>query len=237
MNIVSVFQDCEDRINVETNGQFSLKMFNRFSRIAELRLLEWLTGDINAMMPPEPYLSQKNKDWLSPLIKKYPANVVDGELVRPKDYYRYESLSSLSGNFDCEDDEQLVVVKTPVKILSSRDKFYGLVRTNIESLKPTIEKPIALLSGNSFEFFPTDIGSVKLEYVRYPIYGMIGIRFDEDYQQEVPDEDSTIDYEWGEWAREILIYFIVDSFSNRTREQALKQVNVMTNKTIRDSKQ
>lgn len=237
MKIIEVFQDCEDRINVETNGQLTLKMFNRFSRLGELRLMEWLTGDINAMIPPEPYLSQKNKDWLSPFIKKYSNNVTNGEFQRPSNYYRYESITSLSGTTSCGDDEQPEPIKTPVKILSSRDKFNSLVRTNIEGLKPSINNPITLQSGKTFEFFPSDIGTITLEYVRYPIFGQIVIIQDATYNEEVPDEVNSIDYEWDEWAREVLIYFIVDAFANRTREQALKQTNILTNKTVRDSKQ
>lgn len=236
ISVTEVFQHCEDRINVETNGQLSLTMFNRFSKIGELRLMEWLTGDINAMIPPEPYLSQKNKDWLSTFITPKSFNVTNGEIPKPADYYRFESIVSLSGSIECGKSEEMVVSKNPITLLSSKDKFYSLVRTNIEELKPTIEDPIAYL-GSNFEFYPTDIGSVILEYVRYPKYAKISVVTDVTLGIEVADEANSINYEWDEWAIEVLVFFIVDAFANRVREQALKQTNVLTNKTVRDSKQ
>lgn len=233
--VVSVYQDCSDRINVEENGQFSYVMFNRFSRLGELRLLEWLSGDISAVIPPEPYRSQKNRDWLAPFLVKYSANLSNGSITRPSDYYLYQDLYSLSGDTSCDDTEELVVVKQPVEILSN-DKFYQRARTFISGLRPSIKKPIAKQVGKSFEFLPEELGSVTLEYIRYPKFASIVTKIDTVYNEEVPNESLSINYEWDEWARELLVFFICDAFANRTREQSLKAVNAMTNKTIRESK-
>jgi hypothetical protein len=109
INVIDIYQDSADRINVEENGQFSYSMFNRFSKLAELRLLEWLSGDISAIIPPEPFRSQKNDDWLSPFIVKYASNVTNGQITRPVDYYLYQDLYSLSGSQLCDDDTELVI--------------------------------------------------------------------------------------------------------------------------------
>lgn len=236
MNVIEIYQDCKDRINVEENGQFVIPMFNRFSKLAELRLIEWISGDVSAIIPPEPFRSQKNSDWLTPFIVKFPSNVINGAITRPDDYYLYQDLYSLSGSQPCDDDTELVVKKRPVKVLSN-SKFYQRVATYIKSLKPSIAKPIAKQTGKQFEFEPSDIGSVTLEYVRYPKFASIAVKQDDVHNQQVPDPTGGVDYEWGEWAREILIFFICDSFANRTREQALKATNIMTGKTVRDSKQ
>jgi hypothetical protein len=236
INVIDIYQDSADRINVEENGQFSYSMFNRFSKLAELRLLEWLSGDISAIIPPEPFRSQKNDDWLSPFIVKYASNVTNGQITRPVDYYLYQDLYSLSGSQLCDDDTELVIEKRPVKVLPN-SKFYQRVATYIQSLKPSIKKPIAKQTGKDFEFAPSDIGSVTLEYVRYPKFASIAKVVDEQFMEEVPDIPNCVNYEWDEWAREILVFFICDSFANRTREQALKSTNIITGKTIRDSKQ
>lgn len=235
IGVVSVYQDCSDRINVEENGQFSYVMFNRFSRLGELRLLEWLSGDISAIIPPEPYRSQKNRDWLAPFLVKYSANLSDGSITRPSDYYLYQDLYSLSGDTSCDNTEELVVVKQPVEVLSN-DKFYQRARTFISGLRPSIKKPIAKQVGKSFEFLPEELGSVTLEYIRYPSFASIATVLDEVHNELIPDEAASVNYEWDEWAREQLVFFICDAFANRTREQSLKTVNAMTNKTIRESK-
>ena len=235
ISATAVYTDCSDRINVEENGQFSLSMFNRFSRLAELRLIEWISGDISAIMPPEPFRSQKNADWLSPFITKYPVNVAEGIITRPDDYYLFQNIYDLTGKEDCGSIDDLIVVKKPITVLSAA-KFQQRAITYIKSLKPSIDKPIAKQVGKTFEFLPEDIGSVVLEYVRYPKFASIATKVDQVYFQEIPDEVNTINYEWDEWAREILVFFICDAFANRTREQALKSVNIITGKTIRDSK-
>lgn len=234
MDVIGVYQNCADRINVAENGQFSYAMFNRFSKLAELRLIEWLSGDISAIVPPEPFRSQKHSDWLSPFIIKMPVNVENGVIQRPTDYYLFQDLYSLNGDVDCDDTEEMVIRKVPIKVLSN-SKFYQRARTFIKSLQPSVDKPIAKQGGKSFEFLPDDIGSVVLEYVRYPKFASIATKFDSVYNQLVPD--TVINYEWDEWANEILVYFICDAFANRTREQALKTTNIMTGKTIRESKQ
>lgn len=234
INVIATYQNCADRINVAENGQFSYSMFNRFSKLAELRLTEWLSGDISAIVPPEPFRSQKNSDWLSPLIVKFPVNVKEGAIARPSDYYLFQDLYSLGGDTDC-DMEDVVIKKTPIKVLSN-SKYYQRARTFIKSLQPSLEKPIAKQGGKSFEFLPDDIGSVVLEYVRYPKFASIATKIDTVYNQEIPDETKSIDYEWDEWASEPLVFFICDAFANRTREQALKTANIMTGKTIRESK-
>ena len=235
LSIIDIYKGCEDRINVEENGQFSYPMFNRFSKLAELNLLDWLSGDISALIPPEPFRTQKNSDYLSPFIVKYPVNVKDGIITRPDDYYLYQDLYCLSGDAECDDTEEMVISKIPVKVLSN-SKFYQRARTYIKSLQPSLKKPIAKQGGKEYQFLPEDIGSVVLEYVRYPKFAFITTVQDEVYNQPVPDAANSKDYEWDEWASGILVWFICDAFANRTREQALKVANSMTGKVVREYK-
>ena len=92
MNIYEVYQDCIDLINESENGQFSFARFNRYSWRAQLNFIDWLSGNLDGRTPPEPYLSAKNKDWLSPFITKYPKQVTNGIVPKPADYYGFENM-------------------------------------------------------------------------------------------------------------------------------------------------
>lgn len=233
--VAEVYLDCADDINIQENGAFNYDMFNRFSWRGQLRLMDWLSGDVSGVIPPEPYRTQKNRDWLSDFVVSYKANVVDGIITRPQDYYLYQDLFVLKGNLtDCDDDEK-IIEDDPVTLLSN-DKFKVRAKTNIKRLKPSHGKPIVKQVGRTFEWKPIDIGSVKLEYIRYPAKAIIVTKLDTTYNEEVPDEDASTDFEWNENARGILCWFIVDSFNNRTREQGSKQMQLQTGKTVRDAR-
>jgi hypothetical protein len=230
LSIVSIYDDVvKDTANSDQNGAITYDMFTRMSKRAELRLLDWLSGDVSNERPPAPYLTQKNKDWLSPFIVKLPAQVVNGVIQRPADYYQYENFYRLGTkvNADCEDDDiQPTECNTPIEILDGQ-QFYERCNTYIEELKPSLNVPICKLLGNTFEVLPKDLGSVCLEYIRYPNYGSIIPKIDVIYNEEVPD--IVTNYEWNENSRELLIWFICDTFANHTREQALKQFNAASN--------
>jgi hypothetical protein len=237
LNVNDIRLDVLDRINQPENGELSIDRFNRYSWIAQLSLLDWLSGDISAKEPPEPYLSSKNKSWLSPFIATYPVQVIDGKVVKPPDYYNSEN-TYLLGQFNevsrCYEpvEDNGVQKNTPITILDG-DKFTERSNTYIDELKPTFKTPIAKIVGNSFQFNPTDLGSIVIEYIRYPKKSMLKTKFDAVYYQDVYDEQNSIDFEWEEYARPILTWYICDLFFDYTREQAGKQFNAATGKTAR----
>lgn len=233
---VDIYQDVSFRINKSQNGDLTYSQFNAISWLAELKLLDWLSGSFSGNEPPEPYLTQKNRDWLSFLITPYTAQAVDGIITRPEDYYQFEDLSRITGIIqECEDEQEEDVEEPPVPTirLLSNDKFNQRLETNIKALKPSFKKAIAKQVGLTFQFAPKDIGSVKLEYIRYPHRASIVTMMDTVYNEEVPDPAASTDYEWGEYARNPLIWFMCDEFSNHNREQALKAFNSATLKTAR----
>lgn len=236
ISVIEGYQDCVDRINPQENGVFTYAMYNRFAWLAQLRMLEWLSGDVSGVVPPEPYRTQKNRDWLAPFVVKYSANATDGFITRPSNYYLYQDLYLLRGETsDCDDGEEVLVENIPVTLLSN-DKFYKRANTFINGLKPTQDKAIVKQVGRNFEFLPSDIGSVNLEYIRYPLKSFLATKIDTTINDEVPDLPNCIDFEWDEYAREILVWFIVAYFSMNTRETALFNVNLETGKTVREGK-
>lgn len=236
INVKSIHADVvQDSVNKFENGNLSIPMFSRLSRIGELWLIDWLTGDTAAQQPPAPYLSQKNKDWLAPLIKKFPVNIVNGSFTRPADYYQYENMYRIAApTSDCEDEnpDYAEVPNANITLLDGA-KFNERSTTYISELKPSMGKAIAKQVGKDFEFFPKDLGPVVLEYIRYPVFAELKSKMDTVYNEEVPDDATSINYEWDENARPLLVWKITDLFFNHTREQAGKQFNAASGKTVR----
>lgn len=228
---VSLYNDVvKDSANSDQNGELSYSQFSRLSRRAELLLLDYLSGGVSNERLPIPWVSQKNKDWLSPFITKYPKQVVNGFIDKPEDYYQWENFFKLGSKegIDCEDEEETPVdeCNTPIEIVDGQE-FYDRCNTDIEELQVSLDKPIAKLAGNKIEVLPKDLGSVVLEYIRQPVFASITGKIDPEYNEEVPD--VVVDYEWEEWARPYLVFWIVDMFCNKTRESAEKQFNAASN--------
>lgn len=241
IEVLGVYQDVAlDNVNEHENGSLSYGMFNRISRRAELRLIDFLTGDVEGIKPPFEDFSQKQRDWIAPFIEKYKVNVgSDGEVPRPKDYYKWDNaflLGDRKVSESCDPDDKNEPTdgcSTRVELMSGQ-KFYNRCNTFIEDLNPSFDKPIAKMVGKKIELMPRDLGPVVIEYIRLPKFASINGGIDPVYNQ--PQATSVLDYEWDEFARELLIWFITDTFAIHTREQSLKQTNAMTGKLIRDQK-
>lgn len=227
---ISLYDDVvKDTANTDQNGELSYSQFTRLLRRAETLLLDWISGGVTNERLPIPWVSQKNKDWLSPFIKKWEKQVTGGTIDKPPDYYQYENFFKLGSkiNADCEDDDEPAdECNTPIEIVDGQ-QFYERCNTYIEELQVSLSKPIAKELGNKFEVMPKDLGSVCLEYIRQPVFGSITGKLDPTYNEEVPD--VVVDLEWEDWARPYLIFFITDMISNKTRESALKQFNAASN--------
>jgi hypothetical protein len=238
IKISSIYEDvAKDSANEYENGRLSIDRFNRFSRRAELSLIDWLTGGAAPDNLPTAYLTQKDKNWLSPFILSTKGQVLDGRYERPKDYYQKDALYRLGppadDNTDCNDDKPPSDCNTPIEILDGKEFDYRCT-TWIDELKPTFNLPIAKWIGDELQFSPRDIGAIGLDYIRYPVFGVIVPTVDPVYNQEIPDENASTNYEWPEAVRNIFVFMITDMFANNTREQALKEMNVETGKTERE---
>ena len=73
-----------------------------------------------------------------------------------------------------------------------------------------------------FYFFPKQLGQVNLEYIKYPTAGHVQSTIDPMTMDEVVTNVS--DFEWPEFARELIVWFIVDGYATWNRESALKQI-------------
>lgn len=234
MNIVSVYNDYLDRTAAEENGITTIEKFNRFSRLAELRLVDYLSGDVEGLKPPEPYSNQKLRDFLSILLKSDLLQSKDGKIEKPADYYRFDSNAVVGSYRDnvCGKDVVVSAGNTPIEILDGQ-QFDKRTMTYIKRLQPSMTRPIGKMVGKFIETAPVDLGTVKLYYVRYPVFGEIKTKLDTVYNEVVPDEAGSTNYEWDENVRNLLLYFLVQQFHVSTRENALAEQNELVNKSAR----
>lgn len=229
--VISIYNDVIDDVNEDENGSLNYAMFNRLSKRAEIRILDWLTGNVRGDVAPIPYLTQKNRDLIMHLITPWRKHVANGKVGRPNDYYSYENLSRLVGK-GCDEsdtDTPKTSCDVPIELLSNQ-AFNTRCKSFITGLNPTPEKPIAKAVGDTFVFKPSDIGDIELEYIRYPKFAQIRTKFDEVYNEEIPDESKSDNYEWPEGIRESLVWVITDLFSVHNRERALKEANLIKGK-------
>jgi len=244
ISISSVKDDVDQQIG-KANGSLTITDFNRLSRRAENRFLDWITGKVEGNILPQMYTTQKDKDFVSPFIVAFKSALTDSKITKPTDYYLYENMYALSlkevlcdedgSDSSCDDEEKEVsadssnIEKDVIELLDGQ-RFYIRAKSKIKGLSPSLKKPIAKEIGNSFEFLPNELGGVVLEYVRYPIYAVAVSEIDPIFNTEIVGSSST-DYEWKESAREMLVWIIVDLYSNSVRENALKTFNQATAKT------
>lgn len=229
IDVISLYEDASrDDANKNENGTFSHAMFNRLLRRAENYLLKFLTGDlVPAPDFPMPYETQKNKDYLKNFIVRFPAN--NGFTI-PADYFHWDNLYKIGSYQTTECDTEDVVnvegCNTPIQILDGQ-AFHNRCNSYIKGLRPSQGKPIAKIVNNQVVINPADIGSVALEYIRYPKYGKIVSQRDTVYNRDIaaPAPIST-NLEWDEWAREPLIWFMVNKFATKTSNKSLKEFNL-----------
>lgn len=232
-----IFEDVTiDNAATVENGDLSLAGFSRISKRAELRLEDWVTGSVSDATPPAIYTTEKVRGWASPFSKQVMFNVENGSSIIPADFYMYETLAIKNSvlQADCEtgvqsetDDADGTIEVLDAQVFDDRCKTY------IERLRPSIERPIAKRVGNTFQYSPKDLGTIKLTYFRYPIFAKIVSKLDPVYNNEVIDENLSTNYEWGEYARELLVWFICDTYALKNRERALKELLNATGKSAR----
>lgn len=226
INVISLYQDTvRDDVNETENGYFAYEQFNRNLRRAEMNLQKFLTGDLVASNDyPVPYNVQKIKDYLSPFIVRETFN---NNFDLPADYYTWENLYKI-GSFKsaaCDDPDEIITVdgcNTPIPILDGH-VYYNRCNSDIEGLKPEEGSPIAKIVKKRVEIMPAGIGSVALEYIRYPKFGEIKWVDDPIFNQPVADPLTSINLEWGEEAREPLIWFMVNKFATHISSRSAKE--------------
>lgn len=233
INVVQFYEDCRDAINTDENGNLSYRRFNRFLWVAQLMAIDILTGKLSGGSIPSNYFTQKSKDLLANFVVIKNENITNGQMAKPDDYYTYDTFElfgSKNDNIDCE-NEEITGANTPIQILDSA-QFSLRGNTYIDEMKPTISTPIAKLEGKTFSFLPKALGGVKLVYIKFPVKAEIKIIINPQTNNEEPDLVNSVNLEWDESTRNLLLYCLVDSFSMWNREQQLFQQNQIKGKNM-----
>lgn len=241
ITVSSVFDDVRQMVAKE-NGYVSISDFNKLSKRAENRLLDWGTGRIEGTFLPQMYTTQKDKDFVAPFITKYKAMLSDdGTISKPEDYYLFENLYGLSleeaacdeDEKECGDTDSQKIKKDTIELLNGSEFAFRL-NTRIKGLKPSVQKAICKEVGSGFEFAPEELAGVTLEYVRYPVYAVAVGMIDPTYNDEVINPNASTNYEWGEYARDMLVWIICDLFFDTIRESAGKSMNMATGGAVKN---
>lgn len=210
-------------ISISETGQMTPDNFNIWLKRGEIFLIHFLTGNItNAGNFPMPYETQKCKDYLKNFITK---KEVNNGFVLPDDYYQWDNLykiGSYNATIGCENEGDVKRVENcdkPIEILDGQE-FKSRCTNEIEEMNPTLENPIAKIINSSVETEPTDVGSMRLEYIRYPKFGKLVMKKDEVFNTIVVDEDLSGELEWDMWALEYLIWKVKDYYYERTRNKS-----------------
>lgn len=211
--------------NVSESGHITTENFNNWLERTEINILRFLTGDlVDAKDFPMPYDKQKCKDYLKNFITSAKANNV---IPIPTDYYYWDNLYKL-GTFNdtnCEPkDDDFEQCNTPIEILDGQ-QFNTRCKSFVAGIKPSQGSPIAKIIDNKIVTAPKEVGSMCLEYIRYPKFGKLVISTNNQFKEEEVDVLASTDLEWDVWAKEYLINGIVNLFSKHTRERALKEFN------------
>lgn len=209
------------------------------SRRGEIRCLDYLTGDVENIKPPMMYTTSKLKNWVSFLITRKEGIVSNGVYTKPDDYYRKENMYNLSpvtDVFDCESENtDFYAINNPIDIVDGWE-FSDRIQSYIRGVKPDIKNPIAKEIGGVFEIEPKQIGAVALEYIRYPKFAVIQTKNDTVYNDLVIDEVNSTNYEWPEYASELLIWFITNEYAINKREESLMALNKADGMLVRDNR-
>lgn len=228
----------QDKASAPEHGDLRFASFNRMSRQAELKCIDFLTGDVEGIRPPFMYTTQKLKSWVSFLIAKKEGIVDNGLFEKPEDYYRYENMYNItptSDDFDC-DTVDFRIVNTKIDIVNGAE-FSDRMGSYILGVKPDIKHPIAKEIGNSFEIAPSQVGAVYLEYIRYPKFAEVKTKQDNVYNDLEIDELTSTNYEWPEYASSLLIWFITNEYAVNKREESLIALNRGAGMLSRDNRQ
>lgn len=226
ISVISLYQDCvQDDINEAENGYEAAAQFNRALRRADTQLLGIITGS-NVESPgtdfPLAYNKQKFTDYKKKFIVKKP--YAGSSFTLPEDYYTYDNLYRIGSmkEADCTTGEILTNVKcdSPIEMVEGQE-FKSRCNSKIKGLRPE-RSPIAKIVDNGMEVAPDGM-SMVLEYVRYPKEAKLATTLDLNFNIPVPDVNASVDIEWDEWARESLVWFIVNKFITKTRERAAKE--------------
>jgi hypothetical protein len=157
MDINQIYQIVQFAVNKSQNGYVSPSQFNLLVNQAQIDYQDFLLGNFQQYQygkAASRISDSKNSDVrqrLIPFIEKIPITIDgSGNSAYPSDYVQTDALRT--NNF-----ERIRYVKD--------DDLYSYYNSKID---PIATNPIYLLEKNGFRFYPVNLGSANLSYVKKP---------------------------------------------------------------------
>lgn len=224
IRVDELFKAVVDQANSEESGLID-PVFNSFLKLAELALLDWLTGNLaNPNEAPAPFLTEKNKAWLLPFIQSKPGNFKT-TIPIPDDYYIHQSLR-VRWQKDCDSEKALF---NDVNIVHS-NKVETIKSSVIRGIQPTSKKPIGEVIGRTIQLHPQpEGGEYDFIYVREPKFGKYITKEDTTFMDQVYDPAKSENLEWPIATLPYFVFKINDYINTRHRELDAFQMNQVNN--------
>lgn len=225
--VIDIWEGVNADINIGESGQLTKENFTIWLNRTQLNLLRFLTGDlVDNIVFPMPYEKQKCKDYLKQFITR---KLFNNNITIPENYYQWDNLYKLGkvlSDTDCENEDYKIDESCDKQIpILDGQQFKSRCDNWIDEMQPTNGSPICKIVDNKIETEPKDVGSMCLEYIRYPKDVTLVMTTDPNTGEEIVDDVASGSLEWDKWATEYLIWGVVNYHSKRTREQALKVIN------------
>lgn len=187
MDVNDVFELIRFSANATINGDVSPSEFNRVIALAEHHFVNSLLG------VPEQYLYDKPipriqysmnrtiRQKLSPLIEEIETLYVDsnGRADYPSRYLMLDAMYTTN--------------MSNVRF-AAQEKLASFIRSKID---PVATNPIYLIDRSGFQFYPINIGPVKISYVRAPS-PMVYATSNDTNGRPVYNENNSIQPQWAD---------------------------------------
>lgn len=160
MDVNEVYQLCLYTIAKNRNqGYLSPDDFNRVINAAQRSYLDYLLGQYQKYQVRRPIAvvefgqNERVRESLAPLIYNinvYP-NTSTGIYAFPYDFEYVDTMWTFTGNYNIR--------------FAQQDRLDSFIHSSID---PIVSNPVYLIQHEGFHFFPENIGSAKMSYVRKP---------------------------------------------------------------------
>ena len=163
-----VYSTLKDLVNKDQQGFVSVKEFNNFAQVAQLRIFNRLFD----MMKEGSRLERAGfgqgrdmskykqiKEDLAVFAKSEDVSKASGVFARPDDFARLISISTSGGSLLGR------TTRTPIQVCYDEEKIDRILSSTLNA--PTANYPVALVSGD-IEVFPETISKIKMRYYKIP---------------------------------------------------------------------
>ena len=156
MGINEMYQICQYAINKSQNGYLTPSQFNLLANQAQISFQDYLLGEFQQYQYGRPQARvnySQNSDTrqrLTPFIIETTLTIDGNGLVNyPTDYLQTDAMRTTT------DFDRIRFVQ--------QDSLYSYLKSEID---PVATNPIYLLNDGGFQFYPKNIGSATLTYVK-----------------------------------------------------------------------